>query len=93
MEEVVASRNVKAALKRVRRNRGSPGIDRMKEDDLPKHLMENLSCCTSTNRTAGCGPSCPVVWRGGDKTTARHPLCRFGVLWLNPVLSSAVDKE
>ncbi len=41
MEEVVASRNVKAALKRVRQNRGSPGIDGMKVDELPEHLMEN----------------------------------------------------
>jgi group II intron reverse transcriptase/maturase len=41
MEEVVANRNVKAALKRVRQNGGSPGIDGMKVDELPEHLMEN----------------------------------------------------
>ena len=41
MEEVVASRNVKAALKRVKQNRGSPGIDGMKVDELPEYLMEN----------------------------------------------------
>jgi RNA-directed DNA polymerase len=40
MEEVVASRNVKAALKRVRQNGGSPGIDGMKVDELPEYLME-----------------------------------------------------
>jgi group II intron reverse transcriptase/maturase len=43
MEEVVASRNVKAALKRVRQNRGSPGTDGMEVDELPKYLMENWS--------------------------------------------------
>jgi len=43
MEEVVASRNVKAALKRVRQNGGSPGIDGMTVDELPEYLMENWS--------------------------------------------------
>jgi group II intron reverse transcriptase/maturase len=41
MEEVVANRNVKAALKRVRQNGGSPGNDGMKVDELPEYLMEN----------------------------------------------------
>jgi len=41
MERVVDSRNVKAALKRVRQNKGSPGIDGMTVDELPKHLVEN----------------------------------------------------
>lgn len=41
MEEVVASRNVKAALKRVRQNGGSPGIDGMTVDELPEYLMEH----------------------------------------------------
>lgn len=41
MEEVVARGNVKVALKRVRQNKGSPGVDGMTVDELPKHLMEN----------------------------------------------------
>jgi group II intron reverse transcriptase/maturase len=41
MEEVVASRNAKVALKRVRQNGGSPGIDGMTVDELPEYLMEN----------------------------------------------------
>ena len=41
MERVVDNRNVKAALKRVKQNRGSPGVDGMTVDELPKHLMEN----------------------------------------------------
>jgi group II intron reverse transcriptase/maturase len=40
MEEAVASRNLKAALKRVRQNGGSPGADGMEVDELPEHLME-----------------------------------------------------
>lgn len=31
---------------------------------------------TSTDRTAGCGPACPVVWQGSGATRPR-PLCRW----------------
>jgi RNA-directed DNA polymerase len=41
MEEVVQRGNAKAALKRVRQNKGSPGVDGMTVDELPKHLAEN----------------------------------------------------
>lgn len=41
MEEVVQRGNAKAALKRVRRNKGSPGIDGMTVDELPEHLAEH----------------------------------------------------
>ncbi len=41
MERVVDSCNVKAALKRVRQNKGSPGVDGMTIDELPTYLMEN----------------------------------------------------
>jgi group II intron reverse transcriptase/maturase len=41
MERVVERGNVKAALKRVRQNKGSPGVDGMTVDELPKHLVEN----------------------------------------------------
>jgi RNA-directed DNA polymerase len=40
MEEVVARSNVRAALKRVRQNRGSPGIDGMTVEELPQYLAE-----------------------------------------------------
>ena len=38
MEQVVARVNALAALKRVKQNKGSPGVDGMTVDDLPKHL-------------------------------------------------------
>ena len=38
MERVVERGNVKAALKRVRQNKGSPGIDGMTVDDLTTHV-------------------------------------------------------
>jgi RNA-directed DNA polymerase len=40
MERVVERSNVKAALKRVKANKGSPGVDGMTVDELPMHLME-----------------------------------------------------
>ena len=41
MERVVERGNVKAALKRVRQNKGSPGIDGMTVDELVPWLVEN----------------------------------------------------
>jgi RNA-directed DNA polymerase len=41
MEEVVQPSNLKTALRRVRQNKGSPGIDGMKVDELPTWLMAN----------------------------------------------------
>ena len=38
MEEVVEKANLKAALKRVRQNKGGPGIDAMTVGELPEHL-------------------------------------------------------
>ncbi len=39
MEEVVQRDNAKAALKRVKQNKGSPGIDGMTLQDLPEYLV------------------------------------------------------
>lgn len=41
MERMVERGNAKAALKRVKQNKGSPGVDGMTVHDLPKHLVEN----------------------------------------------------
>lgn len=41
MEEVVQRDNLKAALKRVRQNKGSPGIDGMTVDELLPYLREH----------------------------------------------------
>lgn len=38
MERVVEANNLRAALARVRQNKGSPGIDGMTVDELPEHL-------------------------------------------------------
>ena len=43
MERVLARPNLLAALKRVRKNKGSPGIDGMTVDELPDWLREHWS--------------------------------------------------
>ena len=41
MERVLSRPNLKAALKRVRKNKGGPGIDGMTVEDLPPYLREH----------------------------------------------------
>jgi group II intron reverse transcriptase/maturase len=41
MERAVSRPNLQAALKRVRRNKGSPGIDGMTVDELPDYLRDH----------------------------------------------------
>jgi RNA-directed DNA polymerase len=41
MEQAVARKNAIEALERVRRNKGSPGIDGMTVDELTPYLHEN----------------------------------------------------
>ena len=41
MERVVERSNARAALKRVRQNKGSSGVDGMSVDELPAHLVKN----------------------------------------------------
>ena len=43
MEQVVAEGNMLAALKRVRRNKGSPGIDGMSVEELTDYMVVNWS--------------------------------------------------
>lgn len=41
MEEVITLKNLKRALKRVRANKGAPGVDGMAVDELPDYLRRN----------------------------------------------------
>lgn len=41
MEEILSRNNLELALKRVRQNKGSAGIDRMTVDELPDYLKRN----------------------------------------------------
>lgn len=41
MERVVERRNVERALQRVRKNKGSPGVDGMTVDQLPEYVKDN----------------------------------------------------
>lgn len=41
MEEIVSGENMRRALKRVRSNKGAPGVDGMSVDELGPHLVEH----------------------------------------------------
>jgi RNA-directed DNA polymerase len=43
MEEVCEQENCRKALRRVKANKGSPGVDAMSVDDLPGYLVQNWS--------------------------------------------------
>jgi hypothetical protein len=45
MKEVCERENCKQALRRVKANKGSPGIDGMTADQLSGHLKERLTGC------------------------------------------------
>ena len=47
MEEVCERHNLKRALRRVRSNKGSPGIDGMTVEELPGYLREHWPVCPS----------------------------------------------
>jgi RNA-directed DNA polymerase len=66
MEKVCERPNLQAALKRVRRNKGGPGIDGMTVDELPNHLREHWPRLRE-QLLAGTYQSAPS-----------RPLCRSG---------------
>ena len=41
MERIVAPKNLRAALRRVRKNQGAPGVDGMTVSELGAHLRAN----------------------------------------------------
>lgn len=57
MVKVVSRRNLQVALKRVRRNKGSPGIDGMTVDELPHHLREHWPALREQLLTGSYQPS------------------------------------
>ena len=49
-------------------------------------------CVTSTSRTAGCGPACPVVWEGSSRDHRLPPIPISGVIFFAaPWRRSAVE--
>ena len=83
MERVVERGNVKAALQRVRRNRGSPGIDGMTVDELPAWLRDGLGrvreqlLSGTLPAPAGARQRDPEEWRRGAASLAFRP-CSTG---------------
>jgi RNA-directed DNA polymerase len=68
MEEVVEGRNAKAALQRVKQNKGSPGVDGMTEQALPKYLAEHWIEIRE-QLLAGTYQPTPVSDLGAERTT------------------------
>ena len=53
MERVVSRPNLQAALKRVRKNKGSPGIDGMTVEELPEYLRDSLAGAARADARGG----------------------------------------
>src|ERR1039457_948649 len=86
MEEVCERENRREALKRVRANQGSPGIDGMTVDELPEYLeqhwpaiREQLLNGTYEPKTGEAGGDPEAGWRGAK---AWHPLARGEEAWI-----------
>ena len=62
LEAALSRENLRAALKRVKQNRGSPGIDGMTVEDLPAYLRENWESLRE-QLLAGRYPPRPVLRR------------------------------
>ena len=43
--------------------------------------VPRLAALTSTYRTAGCGPACPVVWEGSSGTNPLPPIPIVAKMW------------
>ena len=77
MELVVERQNLQAALKRVRKNKGSPGIDGMTVDELPDHLRDALAAAARATARgdvpAVAGETAAIPKSGGGDARAWHP--------------------
>src|SRR5436190_15674593 len=72
MEEVCDRGNLVRAWKRVRQNKGSPGVDGMTIDDTKDYLREHWPSLNSIE-PPWYGPVCPVVWEGRRREVSPYP--------------------
>ena len=75
MERVVSRPNMTAAYKRVRKNKGSPGIDGMMVDELPEWLVVREQLLTGTYRPQPVKRQ-HIPKAGGGRTTYRELIAR-----------------
>jgi RNA-directed DNA polymerase len=82
MEKVLSRPNLEAALKRVTKNKGSPGIDGMTTEDLLPYLWENWHRIRGELLAGTYQPSpvkrqeIPKRWRGLGSLADAAPMPR-----------------
>jgi hypothetical protein len=59
----------------VRKGRGEAKSDPDSDEDRRPRPHIRSTGLTSTSRTAGCGPACPVVWEGRGRKSSPYPVC------------------
>ena len=58
----------------VQQGRGESGSELGSDEDRRPRPQARSTGLTSTSRTAGCGPACPVVWEGRAVTAPPIPI-------------------
>jgi len=82
MEQVVERSNAKAALKRVRQNKGQPGTDGMTVDELPTYLVNHWEAIRAQLLDGSYQPK-PVRRQeipksSGESGSSGFPACSIG---------------
>jgi RNA-directed DNA polymerase len=68
-EKIFSRENLQAALKRVRENKGAPGVDGMRVEELPSHLKEHwVSILKKLEEGKGCVALLPRREKGSRLT-------------------------
>ena len=91
LERVVLRPNLQAALKRVRQNKGSPGIDGMSVEELPDYLREHWVRLREQLLAGSYQPS--AVRRHLIPKSARSPSFGVASCWATPSGSRREDRS
>ena len=83
LDRILAGRNLWEAMKKVQANKGSPGVDGMKTEELKEYFFENPGKLTATvGNTDGHRPICPAGSGTGAERRIRKTLQGYE-LWLS----------
>ena len=78
MEEICERENLKEALRRVKANKGSPGVDGMTVIGIKDYLKQHWP---AISRTAVYGPVRTVVWCGRGRRVTAAPYADHCKTW------------